>query len=239
MLRATVSPEERADADAAISAVVAQHRRTVDHVRVRITAAASPGGPGLAQVNLRVRGAAARVQVAGPSVAAAIDTAASRLRRQINRMTVAWEPWPWPDPERRSLGMPGPAVIARLKSFRLLTDTACQAAAILHAMDYDAYLFTDAEMGEDAIVFRSGPTGLCLARQRTMRPPSLPSLLPLTVNPRRTPTLSAAQAATRLAEGWLPFLFYTDHDTGRGNLLYRRYDGDLGLIAPTILDEPR
>ncbi|WP_406108004.1 hypothetical protein [Micromonospora globbae] len=29
-----------------------------------------------------------------------------------------------------------------------------------------------------------------------------------------------------------PFVFYTDRDTRRGTLLYRRYDGDLGLVAP-------
>jgi hypothetical protein len=54
------------------------------------------------------------------------------------------------------------------------------------------------------------------------------------VNPRRVPALTATQAADRLAAGWLPFLFYTDRDTRRGNLLYRRYDGNLSLITPTV-----
>ncbi|NUS58959.1 MAG: hypothetical protein HOV66_29505, partial [Streptomycetaceae bacterium] len=103
-------------------------------------------------------------------------------------------------------------------------------------MDYDAFLFTDAETGEDAIVYRSGPAGLALARQRTMRPPSLPGPLPLTVNPRKTPVLTAEQAATQLADGWLPFLFYTDAADRRGHLLYRRYDGELGLVVPSAPD---
>jgi hypothetical protein len=34
-----------------------------------------------------------------------------------------------------------------------------------------------------------------------------------------------------LGDGWLPFVFYTDQDTGRGSLLYRRYDGGLGLVT--------
>jgi hypothetical protein len=190
----------------------------------------------LVQVNLRVCGAPARIQVPGRSMVTAIATAAARLQRQINRLTVAWEPWPWPDPERRPLAIPSEGAIARLKTVRLHVGMACQAAAILNAMDYDAYLYTDAETGEDAVIYRAGPTGLCLARQRTMRPPALPVTLPLTVNPRKTPTLTPHQAAHRLADGWLPFVFYTDHDTRRGNLLYRRYDGDLGLITPTTGD---
>jgi hypothetical protein len=131
------------------------------------------------------------------------------------------------------LAQPQQAPICRMKSFRLPLGMACQAAAHMNAMDYDVFLYTDAETGEDAVIYRAGPTGVSLARQRTMRPPSQPTLVPLTVNPRKTPILTPGQAAVRLAEHWLPFLFYTDYDSRRGNLLYRRYDGDLGLIAPT------
>jgi hypothetical protein len=55
-----------------------------------------------------------------------------------------------------------------------------------------------------------------------MHPPSTPATLPLTVNPRTTAVLTPAQAGDRLAEGWLPFPFYVDRDSRRGNLLYRR-----------------
>ncbi|GAA4470741.1 hypothetical protein GCM10023170_088060 [Phytohabitans houttuyneae] len=106
----------------------------------------------------------------------------------------------------------------------------------MNAMDFDVALYTDAESGEEAIVYRAGPTGLCLSRQRSANPPSMPVTLPLTIDPRRVPRLTAAQAAHRLAEGWLPFVFFTDRRTRRGNLLYRRYDGDLGLIAPSEPD---
>ncbi len=101
----------------------------------------------------------------------------------------------------------------------------------MDALDYDAFLFRDAQTGEDAIVYRSGPTGLSLARQRSMHPPSLPEAVALTVNPRRTPVLTPDRAAQWLGDGWLPFVFYTDQDSGRGSLLYRRYDGQLGLIV--------
>lgn len=229
-----VSGDERDCAHAMISAVL--RKTTTDHARVRISAADGTDRLGLVQVNLRVHGAPARIQAAGRTVVLAISAAAARLQRQINRLTTAWEPWPWPDPERRVLAIPGAGSIARLKSFRLHAGMPCQAAAFLNAMDYDVFLYTDAETGEDAIVYRSGPTGFRLARQRTMHPPSMPSLLPLTVNPRKIPILTPAQAAARLAEHWLPYVFYTDHRTHRGSLLYRRYDGDLGLITPTAPD---
>jgi hypothetical protein len=65
-----------------------------------------------------------------------------------------------------------------------------------------------------------------------MRPPTLPALLPLTINAHKVPVLTEREAVAHLAQGWLPYVFYTDRTTGRGHLLYRRYDGDLGLIAP-------
>lgn len=231
-VKGMVGDDERDCAQALVSAVLSRHRAAVGPARVRVTGAPGAGGSGLVQVNLSVCGAPARVQVPGDTLPLAIATAAARLDRQIKRLTTAWDPWPWPDPERRAVSGPGAGPIARRKTVRLHVGMACQAAAILDAMDYDVYLYTDADTGEDAIVYRAGPTGLALARQRTMRPPSLPRLLPLTVNPRRTPVMTADQAAAWLAEHWLPFVFYTDRDTRRGTLLYRRYDGDLGLVAP-------
>ncbi|MBX6748641.1 MAG: sigma 54 modulation/S30EA ribosomal C-terminal domain-containing protein [Micromonosporaceae bacterium] len=232
-VRGGVSTQERDSAEEMVRDVLARHRRVVADARVRVSGAAC-GGPGLVQVNLRVCGAPARVQVPGPTVAAAIATAASRLDRQITRLSTTWQAWPWPDPERRSLGLPGAGRIVREKAYRLRVARPCQAAATLHAMDYDVFLYTDVETGEDAVVYRAGPVGLALARQATMRPPMVAGPLALTVNPRKTPVLTRSQAARWLADGWLPFLFFTDPDTGRGNLLYRRYDGNLGLVTPVL-----
>jgi hypothetical protein len=216
-------------AEAMVCAVLARHRRSVGPARLRLTVLAT--GRGLIQVNLPVHGAAARIQVPAKTLVGAISGAAVRLDRQIRRLTTMWEPWPWPDLERPPLGVAGAAPVTRRKTYHLRLATPCQARASMDALDYDAFLFRDAQTGEDAIVYRSGPTGLSLARQRSMHPPPVPSAVALTVNPRRTPVLHADQAAQWLADGWLPFVFYTDQDTGRGSLLYRRYDGDLGLVT--------
>lgn len=230
--RGQVGDEDTDCAREAIGAVAATRRIDPAALRVRLTGGNCPGGPMLVQVNLRVCGAPARIQITGRTARQAITAAAGRLGRQIGRLTSAWEPWPWPDPDKRSLDLPGPGVVARLKTYRLHVGMPCQAAAFMNAMDFEVTLYTDVETGEDAIIYRAGPTGLCLSRQHSMHPPSMPVTLPMTVNPRRVPQLATVQAAHRLVEGWLPFVFFTDRHTRRGNLLYRRYDGDLGLIAP-------
>jgi hypothetical protein len=224
-----VSDAEIECAEAMVGAVLARHRRAVGPARLRVSTSTS--GAGLIQVNLPVHGAPARIQVPAGTVIGAISAAAVRLDRQIRRLTTTWQPWPWPDPERAPLGVAGVAPVVRRKAYRLRTATPCQARASMDAWDYDAFLFADAQTGEDAIVYRSGPTGLSLARQRTMHPPSLPPSVTLTVNPRRTPTLGTDQAIRWLTEGWLPFVFYTDQDSARGTMLYRRYDGNLGLVT--------
>jgi hypothetical protein len=191
----------------------------------------------LVQVNLRVCGAPARIQIAGRTPAAAIAAAAVRLDLHLRRLNIVYEPWPWPDSSRHSLSVPGEGAIARLKTPRLHTGMPSRATALLNAMDYGVFVYTHAETSEDAIVYRAGQTGLRLARQHTMRPPAMPAALPLTINPRKISTLTAAQAAQRLADCWLPFVFYTDYASRRGLLLYRRYDGDLGLITPATAGE--
>jgi len=65
-----------------------------------------------------------------------------------------------------------------------------------------------------------------------MHPASMSVTAPLTINPRRIPVLTPDHAAQHLGEYWLPFLLFTDLASGRGNLIYRRYDGNLALIRP-------
>lgn len=89
------------------------------------------------------------------------------------------------------------------------------------------------------MVYRAGPSGLRLARQHHVFPQDghvvapQPPPVPLIVNSRPTPVLTEAAAVDRAREHGLPFLFFTDQATGRGQLLYSRYDGNLGLITPT------
>src|SRR5512139_385874 len=94
--RGPIGQDDRDGARAAIADVLARHG-CAGGARVRLTGGHHPGGPLVVQVNLRVAGAPARVQVDGPTPAAAIAAAAVRLDHQVQRLRTVWEPWPWPD----------------------------------------------------------------------------------------------------------------------------------------------
>lgn len=189
----------------------------------------------LVQVNFRVGDTPAWVQAVTPH--GDVVPAVLRLARQLGGLSAPWRPRPWPEPTRSVLAVVGGRAISRRKSGVLLRADLAQAVAVMDAMDYDVHLFTDAESGEDAVVFGAGPAGLRLARQRRMHLPRLlgtesVEMVPLTVHPHPTATLTESEAVHRLCEHGLPFLFFTNPVSGCGHLLYQRYDGDLTLISP-------
>ncbi|WP_277395998.1 sigma 54 modulation/S30EA ribosomal C-terminal domain-containing protein [Mycobacterium camsae] len=221
-----------------VGEVLASYEITGD-ARVRLKTGTCGRGPMVMQVNLSVGELPARIA----AVTAGIDDlspALDRLDSHIRQMLAPWRPRPWPDPARRILTVDFDAVVVRRKPVALQRTTPLQAVAVMDGMDYDAHLFTDAETGEDAVVYRAGPSGLRLARQRHVFPPGWawsPGVsgpqVPLIVNSRMTPTLSEPDAVRRACDHSLRLLFYTDRETGRGQLLYPRHDGNLGLLVPT------
>ena len=46
------------------------------------------------------------------------------------------------------------------------------------------------------------------------------------------PSSTGAKTADAIDATDLTYLFYRDTDSGRGNVLYRRHDGNYGLITP-------
>lgn len=222
---------------------ILEHRGVNGGARVRLSVANCAAGPMLVQVNLHVRDTPTRVQ----AITGGIDDlppALLRLDRQIVRVWAPWRPRPFPDRTRRILtATAAEETITRRKAVTPARCTPLAAVTTMDAMDYDVHLFTDSETGEDAVVYRAGPSGLRLARQRRMHPPGWsasptpnsaapPVPVPLIVNSRPTPALTEADAVRRLCAHALRFLLFTDPATGRGRLLYPRYDGNLALITP-------
>ena len=71
---------------------------------------------------------------------------------------------------------------------------------------------------------------LALAHRRTGRIGKVdPSI---TVSQVPAARLTVTEAEDRLEAFRQPFLFFVNNQTGRGNLIYHRYDGHYGLIEP-------
>ncbi len=202
------------------------------HVRIRVSGPNDGDGPLLVQVNLALDGVAIRMQTTAPADRVA-DTVETRLRRQIVHAR-RWAPRPWSTGSSAgpSLLLPGPLVRRKRITPRVLSPVA--AIRTMDALDYDVHLFTDSETGEDSIVYRGGPWGLRLARQHDLRPPdglstTGPTVPTLHVHP--APILDEHTATARICDHRLPFLFYNDLASGRGALLYRRFDGGLASLS--------
>ncbi|WP_433664611.1 sigma 54 modulation/S30EA ribosomal C-terminal domain-containing protein [Nocardia sp. CA-128927] len=229
--RGAVTEGQLTQAIRTIGRVVRRHH--IDDVaRVRLSAAPCADGPMLVEVTVAFGGVPVRAQAVGPG-GFATTFAAERLDRILAGVTAGEVRPRWPDPRRPQLALPGePRPIVRRKRCALLNATVAEAIAVLESMDYDAHLFIDAETGLDAVVYRAGPRGARLARQHRLGLPTAGESLALTVNPLPTPYLSEGEAVDRLCRYGLPFLFYADPRDRRGRLLYRRYDGDLAVVAP-------
>ncbi|BFV55387.1 HPF/RaiA family ribosome-associated protein [Kitasatospora sp. CMC57] len=227
-----------------------QVREPVLSVRIRLTRIHNPATdrPYGAQANLDVNGRAARAHVAAESMPEAIDLLRDRLALQLARLRRHWEnqrggqsrpdehEWRHGDePTRRPDHFPRPAEdreIIRHKSFSLARESVDEAAFEMATMDYGFHLFTEINTGEDSVLYHAAPTGYRLAQLRP-HPEQLGTVaLPLTVSPALAPRMNSATAKRRMDTLGQPFVFYTDDVTGRGNVLYLRYDGHYGLITP-------
>lgn len=173
---------------------------------------------------LRVQAAAARPRHAGTLLI-------ERTARQLHQTVQGFRPRPWPDPMagQQPGGRGGLGGITRRKQVRLETLTAQQALSELDARDQLAHLFTDADTGMDAVVYRGGPLGYRLARTTSAVPAAVLGTV-LVTSPRPTPRLTEPEALARISIGTNPFVFYRE-PRGRGALLYARYHGGYGLIT--------
>jgi ribosome-associated translation inhibitor RaiA len=234
-----------------VGKVASQIREPVPAARVKLSQGCRPAmrHPAVAQVNLSVDGTPTRAHVAADTMHEAIDLLQDRLTRRLERLhelrqahrsgtdpgqqrprhhggdhPLRQEPQASADEE--------PGEVVRHKSYSLARETPDEAILDLETLDYGFHLFTDAESGQDSVVYRSGPTGYRLARLNPGPAPAGPSAAPLTLSGTPAPQLTLAEAQRRLALTGDPFVFFADRESGRGNVLYRRLDGHHGVITP-------
>ncbi|MGW9026136.1 sigma 54 modulation/S30EA ribosomal C-terminal domain-containing protein [Streptomyces sp. NPDC055722] len=234
-----------------VRALTGRTREPVLFARVKLTHMANPAmeRPAIAQANLDVNGRPARAHVAATTVTEAVDLLQDQLAARLQHLEHHWEarrgkmPVPsaheWrhgSEPTHRPDYFPRPAEerqVIRHKSFSLARESPDEAAFELEMMDYGFHLFTDIGTGEDSVLYRSGPTGYRLAQVHPHAHLVGPVAVPLTVSDLPAPRMNVAEAKQRLDTTGLPFVFFANDTTGRGNVLYHRYDVHYGLIAPS------
>lgn len=227
----------------------------VRHVRVRMVHGGdrNRARPTTIRAMLDLRGGAVRTDVAADTTHTAIAMLEAKLHAQLRHRierrqsldqrsaTVSDGEWRHGAlaPERPDY-FPRPAEdreIVRHKSVAPGLTSVEEALFDLTMMDYDFYLFTAASSQRDALVAREldaegdvvvrvhfvgGPEGLTVH--------SRPDGVEIDEVP--VPELSLDDARERLDVGHEPFVFFVDTTSGRGHVLYRRYDGHYGLIVP-------
>lgn len=214
--------------------------------QVKLTQEVNPSAvrPATAQAVVVVNGRPVRAHVAADTMFEAVDLLQERMTARLARarrhgprgLPGAPEArWDGAGQEHRPHRQHLPAEerrIVRHKSFGPALQTPEDAVSDMEAMDHDFWVFTDLASGHDSIVYRDVRTGhhRLAALGPVGQGRETEGLLSVSTVP--VPASSVTEAVQRLHLTGLPFVFFSDTATGRGCVLYHRYDGHYGLIAP-------
>jgi len=256
--RGTVPPDAAEYARAKVAAVVDAITDPVLFSRVKVSWFGDPAVPqrALVEAAVDIDGTLVRARAHGHDVREAADLTQLRLRDRLahradreRHRSAATAPLPgqWRHDNLTTEHPPffdRPADerdIVRHKSYEPAQLSVEEAAWDLTLADNRFVLFTDAATGVDTVLSRS-TTGDGDAVQyqtigygRAIDPAAIAATaptVPLRVDEQAAPELTVTEARERLDAGNEPFVFFRSSDSGRGNVLYRRYDGHYGLITP-------
>jgi ribosome-associated translation inhibitor RaiA len=217
--------------------------------RVTLTVAPDPAvpRPATAQATVDMNGRIVRAEAAERTMRAAIEQMDARLRVRLGAAARNWaalrgtvptaEPGEWRHrsvPTQRSAYFPRArderGVMPR-PSYAACPETPEQAATELDLLDYDFHLFTELSTGQDSVIYRTADgLRLAMAHPKSSRLDVAPGSMAVSKLP--APRLTVPAAVERLEAMGQPFIFFVDADTGRGSLIYHRYDGHYGLVFP-------
>lgn len=218
--------------------------------RLKLSVAGDPARvkPALAQVVIDIDGELVRAHIAGHTMREAADLlqrhVADKLDQRAQRRDALrtrpaeHEPGEWrhgDQPTDRADHFerpPDQRQLVRHKTYAINELTVDEAAFDMHQLDYDFHLFRDLASGQDAVLERLPGGGYRLNLLQPTTLDALPTSVSLTVAEAPAPELSVPEAIERLDSGGERFVFFSNSATGRGNVVYRRYDGHYGLIVP-------
>lgn len=254
-----ISDGDRAAAVGMIDKVVGVVDDHVLHVRIRLERAADEHRvePVTLRATIELKGDAVRAHVSASTVAAAIDglepRLRTRLRRRIERRSARRHrgaesgPGEWRHGDATATQTPyfprpvEEREVVRYKTVAPVGSTVEEALFDLDSMDYDFYLFVDSETADDAFVSRltADQSGTGQVELRYLSGTDqldggdvAGDLAGVSLVGQQAPVMELEAAEDRLDLGEDRWIFYRDAETGRGHVLYRRYDGHYGLIVP-------
>jgi ribosomal subunit interface protein len=249
--RGQVPDRAREYAGEKVARAAASSRGPVVSVEVILTQGTNPAHerPATAEATIDLNGRRVRAHVAAPDMFEAIDILDDRLCRRLRRYEQrlhhdgrarhdigSHPPGEWRHhdlPTQRPEYYPRPydeRDLVRTKVFALAPVTIEEAAFDLELSGHDFYIFTELESGADAVVYYrdDGRIGLQLPEGITAGPGIAAADVDV-VPP--APLLSTHDAIERLEVSGEQFVFFIRSETGRGGVLYHRYDGHWGLIS--------
>lgn len=244
--RGEVEQHARAEAREKVAALERYINGPVLGARVVLSEEANPRiqNPARAEAEIALEGRVVRARADGPSIQAAVDELAHRLQRQLRRYVDRhlvrkrqlagatralssdrpFSPRPptfeRPVEERK---------LVRRKSFAFGPMPVEDAADALEDLDHDFFLFHDIDTGADEVLYWRDDGLLAL-----IEPPhagqAAPARGPIREPSRFSSPIDLGVAIEEMNSVSHRFMFYEDAASGRGNVIYRRYDGHYGLI---------
>ncbi len=247
--RGTV-PESAADyAAEKVARVVRLAPAPVLHARVGLHVHPNPSVErrSLAEATLDVNGRAVRAQAVAETIEEAVDLVEARLRRRLEvlssrlderqRRTAVAAPGEWRHGDRptdRGTAFPRPVEEREIVQRETYDDEALaveEAVYELHLLDYDFMLFVDSGTGVDSLLYAPVDGGYLHLARAAASTIGTASDEPV-VDPNPAPDMTPDHARERLEAGGEPFVFFRDPASGRGCVMYQRFDGHYGLITP-------
>lgn len=221
VVRGDVSDDAVAYAREKLARVAAHVGAPVPFARLRLTRLTDPAvdRPVLADVALDVRGEIVRAHVRGRHPREAADLLEERLRDRLTHRAQHRKgrrhaaPPGGHNPGDAATRPPDDLAVVPHAAFAMFDETAEEAAEDLDALGYRFHLFRDLASGSDALIERVDHG----------------HRVTLAVS---APRMRVSDAVERLAATGEAFVFFREEATRRGNVLYRRDDGQFGLLTP-------
>ncbi len=202
----------------------------------------------VAEASLDVSGRIVRAHVAARQMREAVDLLEERLRRRLDELashyesrrheTGVAEPGEWRHGDQRS-ARPDyleraveERELVRHKTFAEGPETPEEAVLDMRLLDHDFFLFTNAASGEENVVWRLEGGGIGWLQPTPGLDAPEPYAVDLRLDGAPTATIPVEEAVRRLDVTGERFVFFVNAESGRGNVVYRRFDGNYGLIMP-------